>query len=113
MGELERAVMDVLWDRGEPVAVREVVRALAGRDLAYTTVMTVLNRLAKKGFVRREPGEGRAFDYAPVAGREQYVARLMLDALELAGDRGTALAHFARSVSEPEAEALSQALDER
>lgn len=113
LGELERAAMDVLWDRDEPVAVRDVVRALADRDLAYTTVMTVLNRLAKKGFVRREAGEGRAWYYAPVASREQYVARLMLDALSLTGDRETALAHFAQSMSAPEAEALSQALDER
>ncbi|MGH8573296.1 MAG: BlaI/MecI/CopY family transcriptional regulator, partial [Gammaproteobacteria bacterium] len=47
LGELERAVMEVLWDRDEPFVVRDVVRVLAGRGLAYTTVMTVLDRLAK------------------------------------------------------------------
>ncbi len=70
--------------------VRDVVRALAGRDLACTTVMTVLTRLTDKGFVRREP-DGRAWRYSPVASREQYVAQLMLDALSLTGDRAHAL----------------------
>ncbi|WP_309111162.1 BlaI/MecI/CopY family transcriptional regulator [Saccharothrix sp.] len=111
LGELERAAMDVLWDRGEPMLVREVVDALADRGLAYTTVMTVLTRLAGKGFVRREP-DGRAWRYSPSASREEYVARLMLDALSQTGDRRAALAHFARAVSEPEAEALTRALAE-
>ncbi|MGA6164888.1 BlaI/MecI/CopY family transcriptional regulator [Amycolatopsis magusensis] len=113
LGELERAVMDVLWDRGDhagPVTVRAVADALAERNPAYTTVMTVLDRLAKKGFVLRER-DGRAWFYRPAAGRDAYVARLMLDALALTGDREAALNHFARSVSNPEAEALSQALD--
>lgn len=112
LGELERAVMDVLWDRGDadPVTVRAVADALAERKPAYTTVMTVLDRLAKKGFVLRER-DGRAWTYRPAASRDAYVARLMLDALELTGDREAALTHFARSVSNPEAEALSQALD--
>lgn len=111
LGELERAVMEVLWDHGEPMLVRDVVRALSERDLAYTTVMTVLNRLAKKDFVRREP-DGRAWRYAPRASREEYVANLMLEALSLTGDRGAALTHFAHSVGAPEAEALSRALAE-
>lgn len=46
----------------------------------------------------------------PVAGRDAYIAELMLDALELTGDRDSALIHFARSVSPPEAEVLRRAL---
>lgn len=109
LGELERAVMEVLWDRGAPAAVRDVAEALAARGPAYTTVMTVLDRLAKKGFVRRRR-DGRAWQYEPANSREGYVAQLMLDALALTGDRDAALTRFARSVSEPEAEVLSQAL---
>lgn len=104
--------MEVLWDSRSPTLVRDVVQALAGRDLAYTTVMTVLTRLTSKGFVRRE-ADGRAWRYSPVASREQYVAQLMLDALSLTGDREAALTHFARSVSSPEAEVLSQALADK
>jgi len=111
LGELERAVMEVLWDRGAPAVVRDVADALAGRELAYTTVMTVLDRLAKKGFVRRQR-DGRAWRYEPTNTRAGYVAQLMLDALALTGDRDAALTRFARSVSTPEAEVLSQALAE-
>jgi len=111
VGELERAVMEVLWDRAEPVAVRDVATALTGRDLAYTTVMTVLDRLAKKGFARRSR-DGRAWRYEPANSREEYVAQLMLDALALTGDRDAALTRFAQSVSTPDAETLTQALAE-
>jgi predicted transcriptional regulator len=109
LGELERAVMDVLWDRDEPAVVRDVARALEPRELAYTTVMTVLDRLAKKGFVRRER-DGRAWRYEPANSREGYVAQLMLDALTLTGDRDAALTRFADAVSTPEAEVLAKAL---
>ncbi|WP_167165643.1 BlaI/MecI/CopY family transcriptional regulator [Saccharomonospora amisosensis] len=110
LGELERAVMDVLWAHDEPMSVRAVHAALSGRDLAYTTVMTVLTRLANKNVVRRAR-EGRAWLYAPAASREEYVAELMLQALELTGDRGSALVRFAQSVSTDEADALRQALE--
>jgi predicted transcriptional regulator len=109
LGELERAVMDVLWERGAPATVREVVEALDGRELAYTTVMTVLDRLAGKGMVDRER-TGRAWSYRPAAPREAYIARLMLDALDQAGERDAALVRFARSVSGDEAEVLRAAL---
>lgn len=109
LGELERTVMDVLWDHGRPAAVREVVNALAEREPAYTTVMTVLDRLAKKGFVTRDR-DGRAWRYTAAETREAYVSQLMLDALSLTGDRDAALAYFAHAVSTPEATVLSQAL---
>ncbi|MGW4465616.1 BlaI/MecI/CopY family transcriptional regulator [Micromonospora sp. NBC_01796] len=115
LGDLERAVMDVLWDRtagstsGAGVTVREVADALSERELAYTTVMTVLDRLAGKGMVERER-EGRAWSYRPAATREAHIARLMLDALDLAGSRDAALVRFARSVTGTEAEVLRAAL---
>ncbi len=111
LGELERAVMDVLWDRGTPLTVREVAEALHNRELAYTTVMTVLDRLAGKEMVERERA-GRAWSYRPAASREAYIAQLMLDALDLAGSRDAALVRFARSVSGTEADVLRAALAE-
>ena len=52
LGELEQAVMDHLWSSPEPQTVRQVHEPLSThRDLAYTTVMTVLQRLAKKNLV--------------------------------------------------------------
>ncbi|MDX6429820.1 MAG: hypothetical protein QOE54_2186 [Streptosporangiaceae bacterium] len=110
LGELERTVMELLWARPEAATARDVSRALADdRDLAHTTVMTVLDRLAKKGFLRRER-DGRAWLYRPTTSREDYVTELMLGALDLTGDRDAALAHFARSVSGDEAAVLRQAL---
>lgn len=101
--------MDVLWARGEPATVRAVHDDLADRNLAYTTVMTVLARLAEKDIVRRARS-GRAWWYTPKADKAEYVAELMLNALELTGDRAPALARFVKSVSLAEAEALRQAL---
>jgi predicted transcriptional regulator len=109
LGELERAIMDVLWDGTEPLTVRQVGLALTDRDLAHTTVMTVLDRLAKKGFAERHR-DGRAWRYQAAASRETYVTELMLHALDQAGDRPAALASFARRVSDTEADVLRQAL---
>ena len=69
LGPLEAEVMAVLWRAGAPLPVREVAAELnAGRDaaLAYTTVMTVMSRLAAKGILARSRS-GRRFVYAPVA----------------------------------------------
>jgi predicted transcriptional regulator len=112
LGELERAVMDVLWDRAAPTTVREVAEALEERDLAYTTVMTVLDRLTGKDMVQRERS-GRAWSYRPAASREAFIAQLMLDALDLTGSRDAALVRFARSVSGTEAEVLRAALTDQ
>jgi predicted transcriptional regulator len=110
LGELERAIMDVLWDSTEPLTVRQVGLRLTNRDLAHTTVMTVLDRLAKKGFARRRR-DGRAWRYQAAADREAYVTELMLHALDQTGDRSAALASFARRVSDSEAQVLRSALE--
>ena len=102
--------MDILWESPDPLTVRQVSGNLTERDLAHTTVMTVLDRLAKKGFARRER-DGRAWRYRAAETREAYVTELMLSALEQTGDRHAALARFARSVSETEATALRRALE--
>jgi len=103
--------MEILWLTEEPLTVREVSNGLSQRNLAHTTVMTVLDRLAKKGFARRER-DGRAWRYSPAETREAYVTELMLTALEQTGDRDAALARFARSVSGTEAVVLREALAE-
>ena len=109
LGDLERAIMEVLWKTDSALTVRQVSTGLDERNLAHTTVMTVLDRLSKKGFARRER-DGRAWRYRPAATREAYVTELMLTALDQTGDRVAALARFAQSVSSPEAEVLRDAL---
>jgi len=110
LGELERAIMEILWESADAMTVRQVGACLTERDLAHTTVMTVLDRLAKKGFVRRQRA-GRAWLYRPAESREAYVTELMLTALDQTGDRQAALTRFARSVSGAEAAALRAALE--
>jgi len=109
LGELERAVMDILWDSAGALTVRQVGARLTNRDLAHTTVMTVLDRLAKKGFARRHR-DGRAWLYEAAADREAYITELMMHALNQTGDRRAALTSFARRVSESEADVLRRAL---
>ncbi|WP_280352732.1 BlaI/MecI/CopY family transcriptional regulator, partial [Nocardia abscessus] len=88
LGELEKAVMDQLWSADEPQTVRQVHEALAARrELAYTTVMTVLQRLAKKNLVVQRRDD-RAHRYAPVHTRDELVASLMVDALQQAEAAG-------------------------
>jgi predicted transcriptional regulator len=110
LGELERAVMAQLWSADEPLTVRDVHDQLE-RELAYTTVMTVLGRLAKKGLVRQER-DGKAYRYAAASSRDQMAASLMLDALgDVGEDRTAALVAFVDQVGPQEVEALRRALD--
>jgi len=82
LGDLEREVMTQLWDAAEPLTVRQVHERLSrDRDLAYTTVMTVLDRLAKKSLVTRER-DGRAWRYFPADTREALTAQTMLRTLD-------------------------------
>ncbi|MDO5498364.1 MAG: BlaI/MecI/CopY family transcriptional regulator [Propionibacteriaceae bacterium] len=81
LGELETRVMDVLWLVQAPISVRAVHTELAReRDLAYTTVLTVLDRLTKKSLVSRVR-HGRLWLYSAEYSREDLVARRVLDLL--------------------------------
>ena len=115
LGELERAVMDHLWDAREPQTVRQAHESLAvHRELAYTTVMTVLQRLSRKGLVM-QIRDDRAHQYEPAYGRDELVAGLMVDALAQAADSGgrqAALMRFVGQVGADEADALRRALAE-
>jgi predicted transcriptional regulator len=108
LGDLEREVMTQLWAAGEPLTVRQVHERLSrDRDLAYTTVMTVLDRLAKKKVVTQERAD-RAYRYTPAQTREEMTAALMLDALTASPDQDAALAHFVGRLSP---EALAAAIE--
>jgi predicted transcriptional regulator len=108
LGDLERKVMDVLWDSIEaPQTGRQVATQLP--DRAYTTVLTILERLRHKGMVVRT-GEGRVHYFEASASREAYTAELMIEAMGGSTDRNAVLARFAESVSASEAVALRQAL---
>lgn len=113
LGSLEHAIMNVLWDAGKPMRVRELlVRLNEERMLAYTTVQTVAERLVKKGLLVRTPYRN-AFRYAAVRSRAEHVTALMLEALAASTDRLPVLARFAQSVEEEDAHTLLDELARR
>jgi predicted transcriptional regulator len=101
--ELESEIMDELWDRGEG-SVRDVLDALNSRtkpERAYTTILTVMQRLNGKELLRRERA-GRKDRYVPVLSREAYAeARAKVQVGAVVSEYGdVALTHFARLMSE-------------
>ena len=114
LGDLERVVMEQLWAADDALTVRAVHERLSTtRELAYTTVMTVLDRLAKKGLVTRER-DGRAWRYLPADTREALTAQTMrrtMDDMDVT-DRRTALLHFLDGATTDELEDLKAALAE-
>jgi predicted transcriptional regulator len=100
LGPLERAIMDHIWEQVRPVTVRELLDGVgARRDLAYTTIMTVTDRLWRKGLLSRKK-TGRAFAYAARMTREDYSAGLAKRVLSAVNDRQSILLGFVRSVDE-------------
>jgi predicted transcriptional regulator len=101
--ELESEVMEEVWRRDE-ASVREVMEALnrrASKPRAYTTYMTIMVRLDRKGVLERRR-EGKTDIYAPVHDRERYMAlRAESEVQSLVEQYGdVALSHFAREVAE-------------
>jgi predicted transcriptional regulator len=100
--ELEAEVMEELWSRGE-APVREVMAALnskTGKDRAYTTYMTIMARLYKKGVLERRR-EGKTDFYSPKLSREEFMGqRAAAEVDGLVAQYGeVALSHFARQVA--------------
>jgi predicted transcriptional regulator len=108
-GALESDVLATLWAADEP-QTPDQVRVALGADLAYTTVATILVRLAEKGLVTREQ-HGRGYRYAPVAVDAAGVTALRMQQV-LAGDadRGRVLARFVATLSKRDEAALRRAL---
>ena len=109
-GGLETAIMEVMWAGDGPYVVREVRERLRyGRPVAYTTVMTVMNILHRKGVLHRDK-LGRAWQYWPVEEREDHDARLMAEVLRSGGDEDVTMRRFLERVNDDEIESLRSAL---
>ncbi len=110
LGRLERQVLEETWRRGE-TSVRDIVKTL-NEQVAYTTVMTTLDRLYKKGLLKRRK-HGRAFLYSPLVTRaefEQGIAADVIDGLLGGGASGVepVLACIVDAVSERDRELLDE-----
>lgn len=109
--------MDALWTDDTPVTANELRDKLSAsrgesKSPALTTVLTVLSRLERKGFVDRDR-TARPHLYFARLSRANHVADLMRDVLDSSSDRAEALAYFVGSVDESEAHALRRLLDAR
>lgn len=117
LGDLERAVMDVLWSTSDALTANTLRDRLISQEstdahrkkLAATTVLTVLSRLEGKGFVSRDRAQ-RPHLYYAVTTRAEHTAELMHEVLETAPDREAALARFIGQVTPQEAETLRSLL---
>ena len=109
-GELESAIMDVMWAADRPYAVREVRERMSyARPVAYTTVMTVMDILHRKGVLCRDK-HGRAWRYWPTEAREEHDARLMAEVLRSGGNQVVTMRRFIERVSDDEMESLRLAV---
>jgi len=112
--DLEADVMQVVWQKGQ-ATVRDVYETLRStRDLAYTTIMTVLSTLAKKGIVEYFQ-EGRAYIYRPKISQKEAAQRSIAKVLQkfFDGSPRALVAHLidADAISQDEFESLRQLLN--
>jgi predicted transcriptional regulator len=109
LGPLEAEVLEHLWNRGRALTVRHV--QLAFPALAYTTLMTTLDRLYRKGLLERRR-RGRAFDYEPRLTRAELVGELVsghvTDLLAAAGASTAVLSTLVRAVGRRDAALLDE-----
>jgi predicted transcriptional regulator len=102
--------MDRLWSAEGGLTVRDIATTFP--QYAYTTVLTVCDRLLAKAMVTREL-EGRAHRFYPAASHEQYIADLMKAALGSSGNRSAALMHFVHSMDADDRSLIRKALGRR
>lgn len=111
MGPLETEAMSVLWNRPERhLKVREVAELL-DRDVAYTTVLTLLVRLHAKGLLVRKR-VGNAWAYRPAVSRSGYAAAAMSQVLHTSDDAPGVLLRFVDELTREELAALRDRLRE-
>jgi len=110
MGELESEILGRLWAATGALTPGEVVDSMKAPP-AYTTVMTILTRLWRKGIVEREP-RGRAFAYRPLLTEAEFAAQKMRLTLEGTSNRMAALSHFVGSLSKKEERSLRRIIEQ-
>lgn len=108
-GELETVVMDVMWSGTEPLSVRNVHDVLKNeRQIAYTTVMSTMDNLFRKGWLLREK-VGLAYHYQPLMSREEHSAKLMRTVFESGGDSELILNFFFDQIGDNDSNKLRTA----
>ncbi|MGI8814151.1 MAG: BlaI/MecI/CopY family transcriptional regulator [Pseudonocardia sp.] len=113
-GELETVVMAQLWEMGGQATVREVLeRIQLDREIAYTTVLSTMENLHRKGHLTRQR-EGKAYRYHTALSHAEHTAGLMREALSRGErDTGAVLTHFVEEMSQDELAELREVLARR
>lgn len=109
-GELEGTVMRILWEASEPLSARDIQAVFTGHVPAYTTLMTALERLQKKGDVVRSGDSPRKVRFRAARSGDEHVGRSMMTALDGGGDRQAALLQFAGNLAEEDLDLLRGAI---
>jgi len=111
LGDLESDIMELLW-ADSPASVKKIHEQLAlDRSIAYTTVMTVMGRLAEKGLLKREQA-GRAYLYVPTQTREEFCSETISTVMQglIGGFGEPVLSQFVDTVGDQDAEKLDELL---
>jgi predicted transcriptional regulator len=111
MGGLETEVLQQLWAEGAASTPAEVLEGLDDKGLAYTTVMTILTRLWRKGLVERER-RGRAYAYRAVISEADLAAQRMQATFNGVTDRSATLSRFVGSLDRKDERLLRRLLDD-
>ena len=104
LGELESDIMEIIWQSKGPISVRTVTQKLQKkRQIAYTTVMTIMGRLTDKGLLKRTES-GKAYNYQPVYSKDRFLTRVSRQIIKnfVASFGDTAIAHFAEEIAKLE-----------
>ena len=110
LGSLESEVMEVIWSKGAEVSVRDVYEALVlKREIAYTTVMTIMVRLAEKKLLKKRK-EGNAFLFTPAIAKDEFTTQMVDNVVDdlLADFSDAALASFINRVGNKDRESIEK-----
>ncbi|WP_285241209.1 BlaI/MecI/CopY family transcriptional regulator [Arthrobacter sp. G.S.26] len=105
-GELETEVMRLLWAESQPVSANELAQKFPAPQPAYTTLMTALSRLERKGRVVRSGDSPRKIKFSASRSDEEHASETMMTALGGAGDRRAALLAFAGNLNDEDLDLL-------
>lgn len=96
LGKLEREIMELVWLNKEPITVRAVFESVSKqRKIAYTTIMTVMGRLVKKGLLSTKP-LGKAYLYQATYSKDRFLAKISSQIIKglISSYGDLAIAHF-------------------
>lgn len=101
LGDLEKEIMDVVWESSSPVTVREVLERISRkRRIAYTTVMTIMTRLVAKRLLKRKLDGNKAYAYQVVYSKEKFLTKTSKQIIKnfISSFGEVAIAHFAQEI---------------